>query len=127
MSRLCLCVSGGWRTADASPEGALYRGVLVKGLLALTNRRFFIYAFVPRQEANKLIRAGPVTGAGRPFCAASTCNTEDFVLVSSLQSIFLELSPGKSGSGSNSEATAVPGTDPAPKPTNRWALAASVK
>ncbi|KAK4704988.1 hypothetical protein P7C70_g1228, partial [Phenoliferia sp. Uapishka_3] len=44
-----------------SVPGALYRGVLVKGLLALTNRRFFIYAFIPRAEENKVIRAGPVT------------------------------------------------------------------
>ncbi|KAL8278984.1 hypothetical protein RQP46_008653 [Phenoliferia psychrophenolica] len=66
-----------------SVPGALYRGVLVKvrrssfligsasvvdkqlrhsqGLLALSNRRFFIYAFIPRQEENKVIRAGPVT------------------------------------------------------------------
>lgn len=42
--------------------GALYRGILIKGLLALTTRRFFIYAYIPRVEANKLVRSGPVTG-----------------------------------------------------------------
>ncbi|KAM0748381.1 UDP-Glycosyltransferase/glycogen phosphorylase [Meredithblackwellia eburnea MCA 4105] len=45
----------------ATIPGALYRGVLVKGLLGLTNRRFFIFAYVPRQEPNKPIRAGSVT------------------------------------------------------------------
>jgi hypothetical protein len=30
-------------------------------LLALTTKRFFIFAFVPPREANKVIRSGPVT------------------------------------------------------------------
>jgi hypothetical protein len=42
--------------------GALYRGVLIKGLIALTNRRLFIYAFIPPAESvNKVIKSGPVT------------------------------------------------------------------
>ncbi|KAI5475042.1 hypothetical protein MNV49_002067 [Pseudohyphozyma bogoriensis] len=44
-----------------SIPGALYRGVLIKGVLALTNRRLFIFAYIPRNPANKVIRAGPVT------------------------------------------------------------------
>lgn len=60
--------------------GALFRGILIKGLIALTNRRLFVYAvsvasgrgiqgdanghapqFIPHPEQNKVIRAGPVT------------------------------------------------------------------
>lgn len=44
--------------------GALYRGILVKGILALTTRRLFIFAYIPQtaNTGNKVLRAGPVTG-----------------------------------------------------------------
>ncbi|KAK4046210.1 hypothetical protein OIV83_006242 [Microbotryomycetes sp. JL201] len=42
--------------------GALYRSsVLIKGIIALTNRRLFIYAFIPPPDSNEIIRAGPMT------------------------------------------------------------------
>ncbi|KAM0787800.1 hypothetical protein ACM66B_003854 [Microbotryomycetes sp. NB124-2] len=41
--------------------GALYRSsVLIKGIIALTNRRLFIFAFIPPPDSNEIIRAGPV-------------------------------------------------------------------
>ncbi|KAK4053271.1 hypothetical protein OIO90_004045 [Microbotryomycetes sp. JL221] len=41
--------------------GALYRSsVLIKGIIALTNRRLFLYAFIPPPDASEVIRAGSV-------------------------------------------------------------------
>lgn len=62
--------------------GALYRGVLIKGLLALTNRRFFVYAFVPPPEGNnkviKVSSASPVPrGRAGSLTASSRFNSLD--------------------------------------------------
>lgn len=41
--------------------GALYRSsVLIKGLIALTSRRLFLYAYIPPPEPSQIIRSGPV-------------------------------------------------------------------
>jgi hypothetical protein len=45
--------------------GALYRGVLIRGLIALTNRRLLIYAYIPTVDANRVIRSGPITSTSQ--------------------------------------------------------------
>lgn len=45
----------------ASTPAALYRGVLIKGLCSLTNRRLFFFAYVPQQAPGALVMKGAIT------------------------------------------------------------------